>query len=80
MGKTPVDDFGLEVIRKAAQNSSDNTKYDLRSIITEEVTTQINKSQLVDLIQINKQILKELKIINIHLSIITDEEINHKDL
>lgn len=30
MGKIPVDDYGLEVVRKAAQDSADGTKYDLR--------------------------------------------------
>ena len=31
MGKTPVNDSAREVIRKAAQDSDDTTKYDLRA-------------------------------------------------
>ncbi len=34
MGKIPVDDHSNEVMRKAAQDSADGTKYDLRTILT----------------------------------------------
>lgn len=80
MGKKPVDDFGLEVLRKAAQDSADGTKYDLRSIISTEVNTALNSAQFAETNKLNESILKELKKMNIYLSIICNEEIDNKDV
>ena len=45
MGKVPVDDNMNEVIRKAAQDSSDGTKYDLRSHIANETVSVVQDEQ-----------------------------------
>lgn len=80
MGKKPVDDPMNEVIRKAAQDSSDGLKYDLRTIISEEINAALNNSQYEHLISINEKMLKQLKIMNIHLSLITNNEIENKEV
>lgn len=69
MSKVPVDDQMNEVIRKAAQESSDGKKYDLRAnIVNENITSEIIADQFEMLININESILQQLKILNLYMS------------
>lgn len=81
MSKVPVNDRSNEVIRKAAQESESGLKYDLR-VSLEEIKKELtlNKKQFVELLLVNNGILKELKKMNLHLSIVSNNDIEDKDV
>lgn len=58
MGKIPVDDNHNEVLRKAAQDSSDNTKYDLRTFVTNENGDEIP----VSVVKADKTVITNLSL------------------
>lgn len=81
MSKVPVNDRANEVVRKAAQVSDDGLKYDMRvSIEKFEKQLEINNAQFELLVGLNENILKQLKVMNLHLSLISNNDIEDKDV
>lgn len=79
MNKKPVDDFGLEVLRKVATDSSaDETKYAL--YVKQDENVKINREDIIKLMQYQSSILQELKVISYHLSKGSDDEIGPGEL
>lgn len=73
MGKKPVDDNFNEVLRKAAQDSSDATKYDLRTILTNDKISvdDVGIRSLEQEVTLDN-ILEVLKEINMKLSMLVE--------
>lgn len=79
MSKTPVDDFGLEILRKSATDSSaDDSKYAL--YVKQDDEIKLNRNDFIELIKYHALILQELKVISYHLSKGSDEEISIGEL
>ncbi len=76
----PVDDYGLEVIRKAAQLNINDNKYDIRVDVKNADNVTLDQIQVLNLISVQNEILKELKIISFHLSKGSGEEIGLGDV
>lgn len=79
MGKKPVDDFGLEILRKAATDATaDPMKYAL--YVKQDKDVILDKEILLQLLKYNSHILRELKLISNYLKIAADEEISEDEL
>jgi len=74
MAKDIVPDSGLEVIRKAAQDSEDGRKYDLRSIIVSGEKLILDKEQFEELLDLNRRILDQLVKSNLYFCDMVGEE------
>jgi hypothetical protein len=58
--KIPVDDHSNEVLRKAAQDSSDGTKYDLRMVTPNVVDSKLDEEYRLRTLNMLKSINKNL--------------------
>jgi hypothetical protein len=80
MGKVPVDDHGNEVLRKAAQDSVDGTKYDLRFKNVDATSAGETRTSSNNQWVLLNDIVTQLRILNKHMEIITEDKITKDDI
>lgn len=81
MTKVPVSDNYNEVIRKAAQDSADKTKYDIRTLNIRSKEENVEQyTQHAEILNMLYSIDLTLKKIEIHLSVGSGQELRDYDI